>query len=158
MPVHIYIHQGWQILPCLAPATLLHLDLSSNGSNGYTEVQSSATATTNPDAAAVTQKWLFGGRVYSEFDTWVNENFALRADFTDGSGGVDRASVLRHEFGHGCGLDHSSNSSNLMYAEPDLSFVRNVDVDMQRGYRCLYQNVDCQYDEDSPGSIDEKQY
>ena len=42
-----------------------------------------------------------------------------------------------------------------MYAEPDLSFVRNVDVDMQRGYRCLYQNVDCQYDEDSPGSIDE---
>jgi hypothetical protein len=130
------------------------------GQNSVSEVYASNDSRhfpTGNDAAASTERWIppgTGRRVYTEFDVYINRNFNLAADFTNGSGGVDRHSVLLHEFVHGGGLAHTSVAARLMHASPDLSYRRSTDSDVGNGYRCLYGNTSCQNDEDGTGSIE----
>jgi hypothetical protein len=106
------------------------------------------------DAAAVTTDYVSSG-TYTEFDITINSNFTYVSNFNNGGGGssVDRATVLRHELGHAIGLDHSSDPYTLMYFSITVGASPTyIGVDEQRGIRCIYDNLDCQYNEGGSGN------
>lgn len=93
------------------------------------------------------------GSLHTEFDLRINSNFS--GTFSNGTagGGHDRATVLRHEFGHGVGLDHSGTASRLMGSSLGANQVKNIGTDEIRGYNCIYNNI-CTGQEGGSGNIE----
>lgn len=93
------------------------------------------------------------GNIHTEFDLRINNNFS--GTFSNGSfgGGHDRVTVLRHEFGHGVGLDHSGTASRLMGASLSANQVKDIGTDEIRGYNCIYNNI-CTGQEGGSGNIE----
>jgi len=105
----------------------------------------------NPNRGGVTDDYTNSGQ-YTEFDILYTSNFA----FTWGSGfnnTVDRATVMRHELGHGVGLDHTSVSSRLMAATVSPGDIKNIGNDEIAGYECIYRNF-CNGQEGGSGNIE----
>ncbi|AXG70709.1 hypothetical protein KORDIASMS9_02955 [Kordia sp. SMS9] len=93
------------------------------------------------------------GSIHTEFDLRINSNFS--GTFSNGAtgGGHDRATVLRHEFGHGVGLDHTGTASRLMGASLGVNQVKNIGQDEIRGYNCIYNNI-CTGQEGGSGNLE----
>lgn len=105
----------------------------------------------SPTRAGATDDYTNVG-VYSEFDILMTNNFA----FTWGNGRFDtvsRETGLKHELGHGVGLDHTAVRSRLMYVSYGVNEIKNIGSDEINGYDCIYNNR-CRGMETDTGNLD----
>ncbi len=84
----------------------------------------------------------FNGK-HSEFDIIINSEPPTYSWGNASTSDIvyDRATAVRHEIGHGVGLDHTKGSSRLMYDEFELGEVKKIGNDEKSGYRCIYENL-----------------
>lgn len=106
----------------------------------------------SPLAAAVTLTTITPYGTYNEFDIVLGTDLLARTGVNWGNGNgpfIDRGRTIRHELGHGLGLDHSVRTNSLMYSSVttyDASFVSRDD-DTYKGIKCLFDNAFCACDE-----------
>ncbi|HSH66121.1 MAG TPA: matrixin family metalloprotease [Bacteroidia bacterium] len=119
--------------------------------NGYCEIGIGGGP---PEALMITYRTIVTGvSTHSEFDIVINTSsngFSQWGTGNSGSNTYDRCSYLKHELGHGVGLDHTSKSE-LMAPVAVLDKVLNVKNDDIQGFKCIYQG-DC-YGEQSAGNL-----
>ena len=117
--------------------------------NGIIEVGYGFSPT--PTRGGATDDYTSSG-AYTEFDILMTSNFAFT--WGNGFGGtVDRATGLRHELGHGVGLDHTKISSRLMYASYSVGEIKTIGQDEKNGYNCIY-NALCTGEEAGSGNLE----
>lgn len=106
----------------------------------------------SPNAGGGTEDYVTAG-TYTEFDIIIDNTPA--APWGNGwAGTVDRTTVVRHELGHGVGLDHTSVSSRLMHNSLNAGGgTKNIGSDERNGYRCIYEN-NCSGQEGGSGNLE----